>query len=124
MTNKQGWARNSTPLIDHQETTQMNIDSFSRLETQTREAEIRHHLEERTLELAVTRRKRQTAASGTGGSGLVSWFLGWLAPRRVATASGTATHLATPPPATPTSSDGCTPSRDCSTTTDRLRSCA
>ncbi len=78
MTTQGSPSSHSTPL-NHSKETPMNLDTLARLETQAREAEIRHHLDERTLERAAERQNHRTATSGADGPGLLSRFIGGLA---------------------------------------------
>lgn len=113
MTTERSTATHLTPANHHQESAPMNLDTLARLETQAREAELRHHLDERTLERAADRQRHRLATTGADGPGLLSRLIGRLAPRRVARAgddadggakqplvthqSGSADHDAAPP---------------------------
>jgi hypothetical protein len=100
-------------LNDHEESAPMNLDSLSRLQTQVRQSEVRHHLEERTLELAANRRRRRIPSSGKDGSGLLNRFVGRLAPRRVASAGGNKPHPGIAQEAADEPGNSCSQGREC-----------
>lgn len=107
----------SKPLNDNEESAPMNLDSLSRLQTQARQSEVRHHLAERTLELAANRRRRRIATSNSDGPGLLSRFVGRLAPRRVASAGGNATHPRDAQEAADEPGKSCSQGRECGAAT-------
>lgn len=86
MTTQHPASAHSTPLNHPEESALMNLDILARLETHEREAEVRHHLDERSLERAANRRRQRTAESDADATGLLSRIVGWLAPYRVARA--------------------------------------
>ena len=120
MTTQHSPSAHSTPLNHSEESNHMNLEILAQLETQRREAEVRHHLDERSLERAANRRRHRTTASDADGPGLLGRFIGWLAPNRVATASGTITQIAPQEqPAAAQASDTCAPGMECASTANR-----
>jgi hypothetical protein len=91
MTTQHSPSAHSTPLNHSEESTSMNLEILAQLESSRREADVRHHVDERSLERAAKRRRDRTATSDADGPGRWSRLIAWLAPRRVATASGTTT---------------------------------
>ena len=124
MTTQHSPSAHSTPLNHAEESAHMNLEILAQLETRRREAEVRHHLDERSRERAANRRRHRTTASDADGPGLFSRFIGWLAPNRVATASGTtaeprapqstsAPRLLAPQPPAVKAGDACASGMDC-----------
>jgi hypothetical protein len=113
MTADHSASSHSTYLTDHQESPHMNLDTIAQLETQARQAEIRHHLDERVLERAASGLKHTAARSGPGGPGILSGFIGRLAPQRVATAGGGTSRHGAPQPGAAEGIDSCSPVLEC-----------
>jgi hypothetical protein len=128
MTTQHSGSGHSTRLNHAEEIATMNLEIIAQMEAQRRETEIRHRLDERSLERAANRRRHRTAASGADGPGLLSRFIGWLAPNRVATASGTTAEprapqsrstpqLLAPQPPAVKAGDACASGMDCTAST-------
>jgi hypothetical protein len=117
MTIQHSGSTNSTTNSYTEESAPMNLDTLARLETQAREAELRHHLDERVLERAADRQRHRPTASGADGPGWLSRLVGRLAPRRVANANLVATDDAQEPAVVAKAAAGQASCLDCDTAT-------
>jgi hypothetical protein len=121
MTNQYSATSHSATTNNPEESAHMNLDTLARLETRAREAEIRHHLNARSLEHAADRQRHRPTATRADGQRLVNRFIGWLAPRRVASATRRAMVDAQEPAVLTTAGDSSTACLDCQTATTRNR---
>jgi hypothetical protein len=100
-----------------EESAPMNLDTLARLETKAREAELRHHLDERILERAADRQRHRPTDSGAEGPGWLSRLVARLAPRRVASANLAAVDHAQEPAVVAKGVDGQASCLDCDAAT-------